>query len=105
MIKLWSELPRARSREMLADFTTLIWVVFWSVVAWRLFEFLSSFAEAGRSVQAGGETMVQGGRDLGESLAGLPLVGGQIRDITRMRSRGPARHWRRSGRSSSGSSS
>ena len=83
MIKLWSELPRARSRELLADFTTLIWVVFWSVVAWRLFEFLSSFAEAGRSVQAGGETMVQGGRDLGESLAGLPLVGGQIRDITR----------------------
>ena len=83
MIKLWSELPRARSREMLADFTTLIWVVFWGVVVWRLFEFLSSFAEAGRSVQAGGETMVQGGRDLGESLAGLPLVGAQVRDITR----------------------
>ena len=83
MIKLWSELPRARSREMLADFTTLIWVVFWSIVVWRLFVFLSSFAEAGRSVQAGGETMVKGGRDLGKSLAGLPLVGSQVRDITR----------------------
>jgi hypothetical protein len=45
--------------------------------------FLSSFAQAGRSVQAGGQTMVQGGRDLGESLAGLPLVGSQVRDITR----------------------
>ena len=44
MIKLWSELPRARSRELLADFSTLLWVIFWSVVAWRLFEFLSSFA-------------------------------------------------------------
>ena len=83
MIKLWSELPRARSREMLADVTTLIWVVFWSIVVWRLFVFLSSFAEAGRSVQAGGETMVQGGRNLGKSLAGLPLVGSQVRDITR----------------------
>jgi len=83
MIKLWSELPRARSREMLADFTTLIWVAFWAVVVWRLFVFLSSFAEAGRSVQAGGQTMIQGGRDLGESLAGLPLVGSQIRDVTR----------------------
>ena len=83
MIKLWSELPRARSREMLADVTTLIWVVFWAVVVWRLFVFLSSFAEAGRSVQAGGNTMIQGGRDLGESLAGLPLVGSQVRDITR----------------------
>jgi len=83
MIKLWSELPRARSREMLADLTTVLWVVFWSVVVWRLFVFLSSFAEAGRSVQAGGTSMVQGGRDLGESLAGLPLVGGQVRDIAR----------------------
>jgi len=83
MIKLWSELPRARSREMLADVTTLIWVVFWSIVVWRLFVFLSSFAQAGRSVQDGGETMVQGGRDLGESLAGLPLVGAQVRDIAR----------------------
>jgi hypothetical protein len=83
MIKLWSELPRARSREMLADVTTLVWVVFWGIVVWRLFEFLSSFAEAGRSVQAGGQTMVQGGRDLGESLAGLPLVGTQARDIAR----------------------
>ena len=83
MIKLWSELPRARSREMLADLTTILWVVFWSVVVWRLFQFLSGFAEAGRSVQAGGNTMIQRGRDLGESLAGLPLVGSQARDITR----------------------
>ena len=27
--------------------------------------------------------MVQGGRDLGESLAGLPLVGSQARDVAR----------------------
>ena len=83
MIKLWSELPRARSREMLADLTTILWVVFWSVVVWQLFQFLSGFAQAGRSVQAGGNTMIQSGRDLGESLAGLPLVGSQVRDITR----------------------
>jgi hypothetical protein len=83
MIKLWSELPRARSREMLADVTTILWVVFWSVVVWQLFQFLSGFAQAGRSVQAGGNTMIQRGRDLGESLAGLPLVGSQARDITR----------------------
>jgi hypothetical protein len=83
MIKLWSELPRARSRELLADVATLIWVVFWAIVVWRLFVFLSSFAEAGRSVQAGGNTMIQSGRNLGESLAGLPLVGAQVRDIAR----------------------
>ena len=83
MIKLWSELPGARSKELVADVATLIWVVFWGNVVWQLFQFLSSFAQAGRSVQAGGRTMVQGGRDLGESLSGLPVVGSQVRDIAR----------------------
>jgi hypothetical protein len=27
--------------------------------------------------------MIQGGRDLGESLAGLPVIGSQVRDLTR----------------------
>ena len=83
MIKLWSELPAARTRELVADVATLLWVVFWANVVWQLFQFLSSFAEAGRTVHGGGETMIQGGRDLGESLAGLPLVGSQARDVAR----------------------
>jgi hypothetical protein len=83
MIKLWSELPGARSKELIADIATLVWVVFWGNVVWTLFQFLSSFAQAGRSVHSGGETMVQSGRDLGESLAGLPVVGAQVRDVAR----------------------
>jgi hypothetical protein len=83
MIKLWSELPAARTKEVVADVATLLWVVFWSNIVWTLFQFLSSFAEAGRAVHGGGETMIQGGRDLGESLAGLPVVGSQARDAAR----------------------
>ncbi len=83
MIKLWSELPGARSKELLADVATVIWVLFWGGIVWRLFVFLSGFAQAGRSVRDGGETLIQGGRDLGESLAGLPLVGTQARDAAR----------------------
>ena len=83
MIKIWSELPIARLKEQVADVATLLWVVFWGSIAWRLFQFLAGFAEAGRTIRAGGETMVQSGRDLGESLAGLPLVGSQVRDIAR----------------------
>ena len=29
MIKIWSELPSARSKELVADVATLVWVVFW----------------------------------------------------------------------------
>ncbi len=83
MIKFWSELPGARGREQVADLTTLLWVAFWGSLAWRLFRFLASFSEAGRTIRGAGETMIQGGRDLGDSLAGVPLVGPQLRDIAR----------------------
>jgi len=83
MIKIWSELPLARTREQIADLATLVWVVFWGSIVWQLFQFLAGFAEAGRTIRAGGDGLVQGGRDLGESLAGLPLVGSQVRDIAR----------------------
>jgi len=83
MIKIWSELPIARTKEQLADVATLAWVLFWGSIVWQLFQFLAGFAEAGRRIRAGGDGLVQGGRDLGESLAGLPLVGSQVRDIAR----------------------
>jgi len=83
MIKIWSELPVARTKEQVADLATLLWVVFWGSIVWQLFQFLSGFAAAGRAVRTGGQSMVQGGVSLGDSLAGLPLVGSQVRDIAR----------------------
>lgn len=83
MIKIWSELRVARLKEQVADLATLVWVVLWGNIVWQLFQFLAGFAEAGRTIRTGGETMVQSGRDLGDSLAGLPLVGSQLRDIAR----------------------
>jgi hypothetical protein len=83
MIKIWSELPVARFKEQVADLATLLWVVFWGNIVWQLFQFLAGFAEAGRTIRAGGQNMVQSGRDLGDSLAGLPLVGSQVRDLAR----------------------
>jgi hypothetical protein len=83
MLKIWSELPVARLKEQVADLATLLWVLFWGGIVWQLFQFLASFAEAGRTIRAGGDGLIRGGRDLGDSLAGLPLVGSQVRDIAR----------------------
>lgn len=83
MIKIWSELRVARLKEQVADLATIVWVVFWGNIVWQLFQFLSSFAQAGRTIHDGGLGMVQSGKDLGESLAGLPLVGTQARDVAR----------------------
>ena len=83
MIKIWSELRVARVKEQVADLATLVWVVFWGSIVWHLFQFLASYTEAGRTIRAGGETMAKSGRDLGNSLAGLPLIGSQASDIAR----------------------
>lgn len=83
MIKIWSELPVARTKEQVADVATVLWVLFWGSIVWRLFQFLASFADAGRTIRSGGEQMIQSGRNLGDSLAGVPLVGSQLGDIAR----------------------
>lgn len=83
MIRIWSELRAARAKEQVADVATLAWIVVWGTMAWQLFQFLASFAEAGRTIQAGGRTMIDSGVDLGESLAGVPLIGPQLQDVAR----------------------
>jgi hypothetical protein len=81
MIKIWSELPVARTREQVADVATLIWVVFWGSIVVQLFQFLIGFAGVGRAVHEGGQNMIQGGETLGDSLEGLPVVGSQVKAL------------------------
>ena len=83
MIRIWSELRAARFKEQAADVATVAWVVLWGVLAWLLFEFLASFVEAARTIRSGGDGIAQSGRDLGDSLAGIPLVGAQLHDVAR----------------------
>lgn len=83
MIKIWSEMPVARLKEQVADLATLVWVVFWGNLVWQLFQLLAGFAQAGRTIHSGGQAMIQSGRDLGESLSGIPLIGEGVRDVAR----------------------
>ena len=83
MIRIWSELRIARLKEQVADAATLVWVVFWGNIAWQLFQLLAGFAQAGRTLHDGGQGMIQGGRALGESLSGIPLIGSGVQDIVR----------------------
>ena len=81
MIRVWSELRGARVQEMVADVATAAWVLFWGTLAWQLYQLVAAFAEAGRIVRSGGEGMIDGGRTLGDALAGVPLVGPGLRDV------------------------
>jgi hypothetical protein len=83
VIRIWSELRVARLKEQAADLITLVWVFVWGGLAWQLFQFLVGFAEAGRAIRSGGETMVSSGRDLGAALAGVPFIGPGLQDVAR----------------------
>jgi hypothetical protein len=83
MTKIWSETPVARVKEQVADLATFAWVLFWGNLAWQLFQLLAGFAQAGRTIHSGGQSMIQGGRALGESLSGIPLIGEGAQDVVR----------------------
>lgn len=81
--KFWSEEPSARAREVVADVATWSWVSLWAVVAFRLYSTLAGFAEVGRAIERGGANIQTAGGQVGDSLGGLPLIGEQVRGLTR----------------------
>ena len=82
MFKFYSETAVARLRETVADLLTWAWVALWTVVGFRIHETISGFAEAGRVLKGGGRNIESAGAQLGDALAGLPLVGTGVDDLT-----------------------
>lgn len=80
MVRIWSELRGARLTEQALDLMTVLWIAIWGFIAWQLYQLLAGFAEAGRLIRSGGDTMTQSGRDLGNALVGIPLVGEGLQD-------------------------
>jgi hypothetical protein len=74
-VKIWSELPSAQSREVVADAATALWLIFWASIAWRLYAQLSSFAQAGRLVHDGGVNLRLAAADISANTSGVPVVG------------------------------
>jgi hypothetical protein len=74
-VKIWSELPSAQSREVIADAATTLWVIFWMLAAWRIYAALSSFAQAGQLVHDGGVNLRSAGADISANAVGIPVVG------------------------------
>lgn len=80
MPRIWSELRDDRLTEQALDLMTALWIAIWGFIAWQLYQLLAAFAEAGRLIRSGGDTMTQSGRDLGQALSGVPLVGEGLQD-------------------------
>jgi hypothetical protein len=81
MVKLWSELPGARATELAADAGTVLWVALWIAVSRRLYEMLAAFSGTGRFIRDGGRNLEAAGRQMGEALGGVPVIGHNVGDL------------------------
>ncbi|MGH2488095.1 MAG: hypothetical protein ACRDFR_00555 [Candidatus Limnocylindria bacterium] len=72
---IWSELPRARLGEFLADVSTLAWVGVWAFLGGNLYLFLANLAGAGRIIHDSGVNLDAAGDRVASALEGIPLIG------------------------------
>lgn len=84
MLKLWSELPGARANELAADAGTVLWVALWIAVSRRLYDTLAAFSGTGRFIRSGGQNLDAAGRQIGDALGGVPVIGQGVGDLVRL---------------------
>ena len=75
MPKLWSELPGARAKEVIADAATMLWTIFWIALGLRLYDLLAPSTALGRTIRAAGIRLESAGQQIGDTLMRLPVVG------------------------------
>jgi hypothetical protein len=78
MPMFYSEVGTTRMREFLADVSTLIWVVFWVVIGFRIQDAISGYAGLGRTLRDGGTSIQGAGASVGDVLGNIPLIGAGV---------------------------
>ncbi len=82
MPTFYSEVGTARIREIVADVSTLIWIVFWIIVGLRIQDVISGYASVGRTLRDGGTSIQGAGTQIGDVLGNIPLIGGGVDALT-----------------------
>ncbi|MGQ0550152.1 MAG: hypothetical protein ACT4PY_10855 [Armatimonadota bacterium] len=75
MPKLWSELPGARAKEVIADAATVLWMIFWIALGLRLYDHLAPSTALGRTIRSAGIKLESAGQQMGDVLMRVPAVG------------------------------
>jgi hypothetical protein len=82
MPTFYSEVGTARIREIVADVSTLVWVVVWVIVGLRIQDAISGYATVGRTIRDGGTSIQGAGTQIGDVLGNIPLIGGGVDALT-----------------------
>ncbi|MGB3770207.1 MAG: hypothetical protein WBF79_07400 [Rhodococcus sp. (in: high G+C Gram-positive bacteria)] len=79
MIRLYSDLPAGRARQVVSDVAMVVWTVFWIRVGMRLYDAVLALGAPGREIARAGGGLERSLRAAGEKVSGVPLVGDDVR--------------------------
>jgi hypothetical protein len=74
-MKLYSDIPARRSRQILGDAWLVIWSVLWIWIAVTLHGLVMNLAGPGQAISDGATDLAGSITSAGESVGGIPLVG------------------------------
>src|SRR3954453_18192831 len=77
-MKLYADAPVRRSRQMLADLLFVLWLVGWVWAGHVVQHGTMQLASVGRQTDASASSLASGLTNAGDSLRGLPVVGGGV---------------------------
>ena len=79
-MKLYAETPRYRTRQLLTDAATIIWILVWVRVGFFLRDLVDRLAGPGRTVEDAGRSFAGTVDSFGSDLDDLPVVGDALRE-------------------------
>jgi hypothetical protein len=80
-MRIWSEVPRRRSQEVVADVATLAWTFLWVSIGLQLYATLSQLSSVGVDIGETGVGLERAAATLRLAMSQVPLVGEGVGDL------------------------
>lgn len=75
---LYADLPARRMRQVVGDAWLVLWTALWIWVGFRVHDLVMNLAAPGLAIAEGATELAGSIASAGESVSGIPLVGGQL---------------------------
>lgn len=80
-MRVWSEVPRRRTQEVLADIATVGWVALWVGIGLQLYATLSELSSVGVEIGQTGAGLENAAATLRLAMSQVPLIGQGVGDL------------------------
>ena len=80
-MRIWSEVPKRRTQEVVADLATAVWVGLWAYLGLQLYGTLSQLSTVGVNLGETGAGLERAAATLRLGLSQVPLIGEGVGDL------------------------